>query len=109
MDVHVPICLDLCLALSNGEVNQEPVGIELVLPEGGYQDEGVALDVQAVLRDWVLCLNHLLDPVPPIPQLHGNLLILRPRVVEVRVPVQIEPTHFILREPWQPTGQLPVD
>ena len=34
MDVHVPICLDLCLALCDGEVNQEPVGVELVLPEG---------------------------------------------------------------------------
>ena len=48
------------------------------------------MDVKAVLGNGVFSGYEFLNPVPPIPELHGNLLVFGPRVVEMRIPPRVE-------------------
>ena len=83
MRVQVSTGLIQQLVLCNGEVNE--IWIALVVPrlEGFNQYEGVSLNIKAILGDIVVVPYEFDNPSSPIPQLHGNLLILRPGVIEM--------------------------
>ena len=94
MRVEVPRPVLLHLVLRYGEIHKIGVGVLIPLLEGLDENEGVALYVKAVLGDGIGGGDHLAYPIPPVPKLHRYLLVLQPRVVEVRIPAEIEGGHL---------------
>ena len=90
MFVLVSAYLVLCSVLGENEVNEELVCVLFALLECGDQNQRVALNVQTVLLYRIGGRHDILYPIPPVPELHRNLLIFCPSVVEMRVPLGVE-------------------
>ena len=90
MGVPVPASVLLNVVLRDVQVNDKWVLVVVLGDERRYENQGVVLNVKAVLRDGILDRGKLHYAVAPVPQLHGNLLVFRPRVVQMRIPPRVE-------------------
>ena len=96
-DVFVPVAALFLLnpILLYLKVNKIWIGGFVLWLERLNQHEGIALDVKAVPGHWIFNGNQFLYPIPPVPQLHCNLLVFRTGVVEMRIPLRVEGIRFV--------------